>query len=344
MAAAGKGLKVATIVMETKRVYFLIQEWEHPASRYRVLQYLPYLNEAHIAYTVSLFPGSFWQWMKLFSQMNGYDVLYIQKKRLWHWQLWYLKRKCIKIIYDFDDAVMYKSPVDGRRRSFKRQRTFARMVRFADSVIAGNSYLKSKALPYNNNVTIIPTAVDTGKYSVRNYDTRKEKITIGWIGSKSSLPFIQELTPAFDKLAEQNKSLELKIICNEFIDCKTMPVHKKIWAIEDENADLQGIDIGLAPLPNHEWTRGKCATKLLQYFAVGVPVVCSPVGVHSEIVEEGVNGMFASTVDEWAEKIKSLADDAALRRRMGLAGRKTLDAGYSLQANAPKFINVIRGV
>lgn len=330
--------------MKSKRVYFLIQEWEHPASRYRVLQYLPYLKEAQIEYEVSLFPDSFRQWMKLFSQIKDFDVLYVQKKRLWHWQLWYLKRKHIKIVYDFDDAVMYKSPVDGYRKSFKRQRTFARMVRYADRVVAGNSYLKSKALPYNDDVTIIPTVIDTSKYSVKNYDIRSEKITIGWIGSKSSLPFIQELTPAFDRLAEQNKSLELKIICNEFFDCKTMPVHKKMWAEEDENTDLQGIDIGLAPLPNHEWTRGKCATKLLQYFAVGVPVVCSPVGVHGEIVEEGVNGMFASTVDEWAEKIKCLAGDAALRKRMGMEGKKTLDAGYSLLANVPKFINVIRDV
>jgi len=331
--------------MQTKKVYFLIQEWDHPASRYRVLQYLSFLRDSEVETKVGLFPDSFLQWMKFFSKIKNYNVLFVQKKRLRYWHLWYLKRKRIKIIYDFDDAVMYKSPVSGgHRRSFKRQMTFARMVRHSDHVIAGNEYLSTKALQYNKKLAVIPTAINTAKYSAKDYKQYKKKITIGWIGSKSSLPFIKELVPAFDMLADKNKLLELKIICNEFFDCKTMPVRKKAWSMEDENADLQDIDIGLAPLPNHEWTRGKCATKLLQYFAVGVPVVCSPVGVHEEIVKEGINGMFASTIDEWAAKINFLAEDISFRERIGREGKKTLEKDYSLKANIPKFIHVIENV
>lgn len=324
-----------------KKVYFLIQGWEHPASRYRVLQYLPYLKALQIEPDVSLFPDSFFQWMKLFSRLQKYDILFVQKKRLWRWQLWYLKRKRVRIIYDFDDAIMFKSPADGGGRSFKRRRTFARMARYSDWIIAGNQYLRSQALPYNKNVSIIPTAIDTNRYTVKDYGRRKEKITLGWIGSKSSIPFLRELTPAFDRLASWHKSLELKIICNEFFDCNTMPVIKKMWSLEDENTDLQDIDIGLAPLPNHEWTRGKCATKLLQYLSVGIPVVCSPVGVHNEIIREGINGVFAASREEWAEKITLLAGDDALRRHIGSEGRKTVDAFYSLKANIPKFIGII---
>ncbi|KKO19062.1 MAG: hypothetical protein BROFUL_02243 [Candidatus Brocadia fulgida] len=325
-----------------EKVYFLIQEWNHPASRYRVLQYVPYLKESHIDAKVSLFPDSFCQWMKLFAELKDYQVLFVQKKRLWRWQLWYLTRKHIRIIYDFDDAVMFKSPVDGGGRSFKRQRTFARMVRYSDQVIAGNQYLKAQALPYNNNVVVIPTAIGTSRYTMKDYRRDKKNITLGWIGSKSSLPFLEELTPAFDQLASKDKSLELKIICNDFFECRTMPVIKKMWALEDENADLQDVDIGLAPLPNHEWTKGKCATKLLQYLSVGIPVVCSPVGVHNEIIQEGVNGLFAASAQEWVEKIGLLIKDKLLRERIGLEGMKTVESSYSLKANLPKVINIIK--
>ena len=111
-------------ILKMEKIYFLVQGWDSPASRYRVLQYIPYLKESQIESKVTLFPESFFKWMKLFSEMKSYDALFVQKKRLWHWQLWYLKRKHIKIIYDFDDAVMFRSPVDGGGRSLKRQRTF----------------------------------------------------------------------------------------------------------------------------------------------------------------------------------------------------------------------------
>lgn len=326
------------------KVCFLIQEWNHPASRYRVLQYIPYLKEHQIEGKAVLFPDSFIGWMKFFSEIRDHDIVFVQKKRLWHWQLWYIKRKHIGIIYDFDDAVMFKSPVDGGGKSFKRKRTFARMVRYSNLIIAGNHYLKAQALPYNKNITIIPTAIDTSKYTMKDYSRNKERVTIGWIGSKSSLPFLQELIPAFDHLANLHDNLELKIICNEFFECEKMPVIKKPWAITDENTDLQDIDIGLAPLPNHEWTKGKCATKLLQYLTVGIPVVCSPVGVHNEIIRERENGLFAFSIQEWIEKIHLLIMDKILRERIGLEGRKTVEQSYSLEANAPIFIGAIKSI
>jgi glycosyltransferase involved in cell wall biosynthesis len=237
---------------------------------------------------------------------------------------------------------MFKSPVDGGGRSFKRQRTFARMVKYSDYVIAGNQYLKSKAMVYNKNIIIIPTSIDTDKYTIKDYSKSKEKVTIGWIGSKSSLPFLKELIPAFDQLAGEYNFVELKIICNDFFDCK-MPIVKKVWALQDENTDLQDIDIGLAPLSDHEWTKGKCATKLLQYMAVGIPVICSPVGVHNEIIKEGINGFLAASIKEWTEKIDLLIKNKALRKTIGLEGKKTLESSFSLKANIPIFINIING-
>lgn len=179
--------------MEMEKVYFLIQEWNHPASRYRVLQYVPYLKESYINTKVALFPDSFWKWMKLFSELKDYHIVFIQKKRLWRWQLWYLRRKQIRIIYDFDDAVMFKSPVDGGGRSFKRQRTFARMVRYSDRIIAGNQYLKAQALPYNKNIVVIPTAIDTSRYTVKDYGRNKKKC-YHWVDRK------QIFAPLFERV------------------------------------------------------------------------------------------------------------------------------------------------
>lgn len=329
-----------------KKIYFLIQGWDlaSTSSRYRVLQYLPYLKELHIGTKVAAFPDSFGQWMKLFSEIRDYDTLFIQRKRLWYWQIWYLKRAGVKIIYDFDDAIMFKSPVSGGGRSFKRRRTFLRMIKNSNLVIVGNRYLESYVAPYNRNIMVIPTAIDLSLYTVKDYKKEKRKVTIGWIGSKSSVPYLKELIPAFDRLASHHKDIELKIICDDFFDCEKMPVIKKVWALEDENSDLQEVDIGLAPLPDHEWTKGKCATKLLQYLSIGVPVVCSPVGVHTEIIKEGVNGMFARSVDEWVEKLTVLINDKALRKRIGIEGRRTVESAYSLEANVPKFINAVKGI
>lgn len=328
------------------KVYFLIQGWDlaSTSSRYRVLQYLPYLKESQIDVKVTNFPYSFRQWIRLFSEIRDYDILFIQRKRLWYWQIWYLKRVGIKIIYDFDDAIMFKSPVSGGGRSFKRRSTFLRMIKNSNLVIVGNRYLESYVTPYNRNTVVIPTAIDLSLYTGKNYCKDKEKITIGWIGSKSSVPYLKELLPAFDHLASYHKDIELKIICDDFFDCKKMPVIKKVWALEEENSDLQEVDIGLAPLPDHEWTKGKCATKLLQYLSIGIPVICSPVGVHNEIIKEGINGMFANSVDEWVEKLTVLINDKALRKRIGLEGRKTVESAYSLEANIPKFINAIKGI
>ena len=116
-----------------------------------------------------------------------------------------------------------------------------------------------------------------------------------------------------------------------------------MWALEDENSDLQDIDIDwrLYPITN---AKGKCATKLLQYLSVGIPVVSSPVGVHNEIIREGINGLFAASIKEWIEKIDFLIKDRSSRERMGLEGRKTVESSYSLKANIPKFINVIKGI
>jgi len=222
---------------------------------------------------------------------------------------------------------------------------FIQMVRHSDGVIAGNSYLKSLTEPHNSRVWILPTSIDLTKYQIKDYERPAgKKIVIGWIGGGKALFCLKQLRPVLERLGKRYNNVELKIICNEFFECESMPVVKKVWREEEESEDVAGCDIGLAPLPDDPWSRGKCATKLLQYMASGVPAVAAPVGVHNEIIKEGVNGLLAKTPDEWFDKISRVIETPALRRDLGLAGRKTFEAGYSFQASAPKLLRILRDV
>jgi glycosyltransferase involved in cell wall biosynthesis len=151
------------------------------------------------------------------------------------------------------------------------------------------------------------------------------------------------MKPVFEELHAKHPQTALKIVCNEFFDCPTMPVIKKAWAGAEEGTDVASFDIGLAPLPDDVWSQGKCATKLLQCMAAGVVSVASAVGVHREIIREGVNGCLASTHAEWLMKLDALVADPAARRTMGEAARKTVERDYSLAASQPKLLNVLRG-
>jgi len=168
-----------------------------------------------------------------------------------------------------------------------------------------------------------------------------DRFTLGWIGSKSTLPYLQQLAPAIDALAAELPQLQLKIICDEFFDLSAVPVIKKSWASDDEAADLQSIDAGLMPLPDDAWTRGKCGFKILQYFAAHRPAICSPVGVNVDIVTEGETGLFASTGEEWQAAIRKLATSRELVRTMGATARVRVAEAFSLQAVGQQWVDML---
>lgn len=324
------------------KVLFLIQGFEVAASRYRVLQFIPYLNEEGIGTEVSLYPRTPTEFIRFFRDLPGYDCLFLQRKRFNGPLLSLVRKRARKIIYDFDDSVMYRNSKAGSPHSTTRMRRFADMTAAADFVVAGNRFLEEQAQRFTKRVVVIPTAIDGDRYTLKDYSKKKKNVTVGWIGDHGSIHYMEKMKPVFEEVGKRHTDAELCIICDVFIDCEHIPVIKRIWSKKTEIADLQEMDVGLMPLANDLWSEGKCGLKILQYFGVGIPAVCTPVGVNKDVVKDGVNGFYASSPEEWLEKISILITAPALRREMGLKGRQMVLNGYTVQSCAPTLIDIIK--
>jgi glycosyltransferase involved in cell wall biosynthesis len=324
------------------KILFLVQGLDVAASRYRVLQYLPYLKEHGVQATVLPFQKGFFKKLKLFKSAGKYDILFIQRKRFPVLWLKYIRKNARKIVYDFDDSVMYRNSKAANPESNTRVKMFKNMVNASDHVIAGNQFLKDNTTPYTNNVTTIPSPIDMTLYPLKKYSEKNDNITLGWIGATGSIHYLEKMKPVFEALGKKYEDLRLKIICDTFFDCDNITVEKKLWCEQEEVADIQSLDIGLMPLMDDPWSHGKCGLKILQCLAVGVPVVCSPAGINKEIVEDGVHGFWANTQEEWIEKLEILINDHDLRKRMGMEGRKRVIEHYSLKANAPRLLKIFQ--
>ena len=326
------------------KVLFLIQGYSVAASRYRVLQYLPYLQSHGVEATVSLYPRTLKENFEFFKHLSRYDIVFLQRKRFNQPRLGLLRRRAKKIVYDFDDAVMYRNSKAREPESLTRRRRFVQMIRTSDFVIAGNEFLKGEVLPINPNVEVIPSPIDMDRYLPKDYAVKNERVTIGWIGDHGSIHYLEKMKPVFERLGQRYSNVELKIVCDIFFDCKQMRVIKKYWSAGEEVSDLQSFDIGLMPLVDDPWSWGKCGLKILQYQGVGVPVVCTPVGINRDLVEDGANGLYAMTSEEWEEEISVLIEDPQLRERMGKNGRKRVLEEYTVQSCAPHLFSILKRV
>lgn len=249
------------------------------------------------------------------------------------------------MVFDFDDAVFvpYVSPSNGYLSRLKFPGKTRAICRLSSHVMAGNSYLAEYARRVNSNVTIIPTTIDTDKYRPENARPESSAPVIGWSGSFSTVQHLDTLRSALRRLAERER-FRLRVIGAAGYRLDGVEVEAMPWRSQTEVEDLSAIDIGVMPLPDDEWSRGKCGLKALQYMALGVPTICSPVGVNSEIIQDGVNGLLAATEDEWVEKLTMLLRSAELRKRLGTAGRQTVEVGYSARSQVPRVLEVFKSV
>ena len=302
------------------KVAFLVRSMQDSSSRYRALQFVPFLKEKGVDLFVLSRQRRWRDNRKLYNTLDQYDLVVIFRRVFTLVEFWYIRRKARKVIFDFDDAVMYRSSGSMPPTSFSRRLRFRYMMKRVDAVIAGNKFLKSEVLRYNDKVVIIPTAIDLSHYSIKEAADPTKHVTIGWIGSNSTLGYLKPIISAIEKIHQRHPDVRFKIVCDNFPDNLNMPVIKKRWTSEEEEADLRSFDIGIMPLEDDLWSRGKCALKILQYYGVGLPVVCSPVGVNREIVKDGVNGFWARDEREWEEKLETLIEDERLRKQMGRKG------------------------
>lgn len=326
------------------KVLFLIQGFSVAASRYRVLQYIPYLESKGVEAKVSLYPRTLKENFRFFNQLSQYDIVFLQRKRFSQPRLALLRRKAKRIVYDFDDSVMYRNSKAEDPLSSTRRRRFVQMIKNSDFVIAGNEFLKSQVLPLNQNVEVIPTAIIEERYQLKTYSAQPARVILGWIGDHGSMHYLEKMRPIFEKIGEKYPFVELKIVCDTFFDCDRMKVIKKNWSSEEEVTDLQGFDIGLMPLVDDPWSWGKCGLKIIQYQGVGVPVVCTPVGINKDLVEDGANGFWAKTPKEWEEKLSLLIENPQLREQMGREGRRRVLRDYTDQVCAPRLFSILNRV
>ncbi|NQT03609.1 MAG: glycosyltransferase family 4 protein [Planctomycetes bacterium] len=298
------------------RLLILTNNPERASFRQRIQIYFDTLRTNGIDYQVAKLPAGFLARRKLFKRTADFDGVLLHKKGFNPFDAFWLSRYSKRLIYHFDDAIMYSTKHPDRKSS-SHFRPFRRTAKLANMVIAGNSYLAEHARKFNSRVEVLPTGLNTKEYMV---DTRGEndgKIRLVWIGSSSTLKYLAEIKPAIEEICSRFDNVILRIIADEFFDLQNMEVEKRQWSLEKQAIDLATSDIGLAPLPDNRFTRGKCGFKILQYAAVGLPVVASPVGVNAEYVCDGVSGFLAESNAEWIDKITRLVEDSQLRKTMG---------------------------
>jgi glycosyltransferase involved in cell wall biosynthesis len=258
---------------------------------------------------------------RLFKSAAEFDGVLLHKKGLNLFDAFMLRRYSRKVIYNFDDAIMYdpKKPDRFRLSHFVK---FRMMTKLADLVITGNSYLAEHARKYNSNVELWLHGVRVADYARQPRSADDDTIRLVWIGSKSTLRYLGQIKSTLEEIGKRFDKVVLRIICDEFFDLENMKVEKCLWSEQTRVRDLAAADIGLAPLPDDRFTRGKCTFKILEYAATGLPVVASPVGAHSDYVIDNVTGFLAVDSSAWFESIVRLIENANLRKTMGSAARE----------------------
>ncbi len=343
---------------------------EGPSNRYRIEQYLPYLRERGIEYSIRPFISS--DFFKILYKNGGltkkflyflsstakrlcdliksvnYDLIFVHIESFPFGPAvfeWFFSKLGKPIIYDFEDAIYLPNFKGGNKliNFLKYPHKFFQILNLSNHIIVCNKYMKEFIHPYNPNSTIIPTSIDTEKFKLKDFKFNNERIVIGWIGSHTTSYCLNSLKNILTVLAKKYDFL-LKIIGGGDFRLSAVNAITEKWSLENEVENFQKLDIGIYPLPNDERAMAKTPFKTIQYMSVGVPAVVSMVGGNKDIIQDGVNGFLASNDEEWFQKLSFLIESPRFRREIGLAGRKTVEQKYSVKVNAPLFLDVLHKV
>lgn len=349
----------------SKRVLLLTRYGRLGASsRLRSLQYLPALQKKGIEVTLHPFISdellrgryaqdghsvtailkAYWRRLKILNKRKNFDLIWIEKEALPWLPFWFERAMLNSVPYlvDYDDAIFHKYDIHPRFlvRMLLGQRIDS-LMKNSSLVICGNRYLKARASNAGASwIELLPTVVDLDRYSIKDRSKLScNPCRIVWIGSPSTVKYLVDLQVPLQLLAKRFK-FELHVI-GGVVDFPGVEVLCIPWTESTEAALIARCDIGIMPLRDSLWERGKCGYKLIQYMACGLPVVASPVGVNTEIVEHGVNGFLVKDVDEWVEALAALIADPATQESMGLAGRAKTERHYSLKSRALDLVDLI---
>lgn len=339
-------------------------------TRYRCLQYVPYLETAGIHCDVSpLLDDNYLRFKFLTGRFHFTTVLRAYLGRInkilkirnydavvLHYELfpylppffeWMLDILGVNYVYDFDDAIFHqydanKNPI----LRFLLKKKIQRVIKHSKAVLAGNRYLARYAAKTSEHISIIPTVVDPDRYWAGNKGEAMhahDTFTIGWIGSPSTVAYVKEKAQALQRFCAKYPA-KLILVGSGAIELPGVPLTVREWSEESELEELKKFDVGIMPLTDDPWSRGKCGFKLIQYMACGLPVVASPVGVNEELVDHGKSGYLATTDEEWFLALEKLYLQKTMRIEMGKHGLEKVEKGYSIKVYAPKVVQILREV
>lgn len=341
-----------------------------PSQRYRFEQYLPYLQQQGFSFTFSYLLNEKDDHL-FYSQGNAlrkililaktvlircqdlfrfkkFDIIFIQRETLFLGSSFFDRRAArsgAKVIFDFDDSIWLADTSPGNKKWewIKRPEKFFDAITAAHTIIAGNAYLADKARPYNKNTAIIPTTIDTAFHVPQPGLRNKEILTIGWSGSISTIKHFEMLLPVLQQLKTKYANrIKFKLIGAAGYSNSQLEIEAVTWSAATEVAQLNSFDIGLMPLPDDEWAKGKCGLKGLSYMACGIPTIMSPVGVNTDIIQHGHNGFLADSEEKWFSILSELIENAPLRIETGQNGRKTVVERYSVDAYRQNYLELFK--
>lgn len=336
-----------------------------PSQRFRFEQYLHFLTEAGHTYQLESFIseetwailykpghtltkalgilGGFLRRFLLLFSVPKADFVFIHREAspigppIFEWIIAKVLGK--RVIYDFDDAIWIPntSAANSIVAGVKWHHKVGSICRWAYKVSCGNSYLRDYARQFNPNAIVNPTTIDTVHLHNEVKDQRTDQLVIGWTGTHSTMKYLEQVVPVLAQL-EQHYNFEFRVISNQEPQLPLRSLGFRPWRKDTEIADLLTFNVGLMPLEDDPWAKGKCAFKALQYMALGVPALVSPVGMNSEVVTEGVDGYICATPEQWYNGLEKLLRDHELRTRFGQAARATIEARFSVLANRDNFL------
>lgn len=333
------------------------------SSRLRSFQYIPYLESNGMKITIqSLFNDdylinlynkkalkisivrAYFNRIKVLLGAKDFELIWVEKEVLPWLPSWFellLIPSKTPVVVDYDDALFHR--YDQNRFLLIRLlmgKKIDKIMRHANLTLAGNDYLAKRAEKAGSRkIEWLPTAVDILKYTqIPKADI--QPLVIGWIGSPYTFRYLQQLASVLKEISVSHNVNIVAVGANSE-QIKNLPVTVVPWSEDTEIKEIQKFDIGIMPIPDEPFERGKCGYKLIQYMACGIPVVASPVGVNSEIVQEGKNGFLASTDKEWIIALTKLLESKTLRQELGNTGRKVVEKKYCIQKNAPKLMSLL---
>ena len=344
---------------------------EGASSRYRVYQYLSYLEAAGIEYDVEPFMSSAMYRLMMrpghgirkavatlkatlhrfavVRRAKEYDLVYLQRECLPFGSAWLeraIKKQGIKTIFDYDDALfIFKGSTHNKLADrFKRPEKYLEIFKLVDCVLAGNDWLRDQAGQYCRDARTFEVAENLERYTQRSPQVDTGAVTIGWLGSPSTEKYLRLIESALRAVCRKYPGTKLKVIGGGAFQAEGIPVEQVAWAMETEVAHLHTFDIGIMPLPLEEWSKGKSGGKARTYMAVGLPVVATGIGYNCELIKDGETGFLVKETAQWVAVLSRLVEDAALRQQTGDAARRYVAVHFALTKLGPRFADILREV